>query len=231
MSRRHSADESRQVYEAAMGPELGGLFCELYNECAWLHYSWAQYVELFGSSQQRIGLLMAAAPLTFRVMQVTLWDTTLLHLCRLTDPERSRRGEARLTVRRLPAMVVPAIAERTAVAVQVAVDRTAFARDWRNRRIAHQDLGLALEHPNVERLARASRAKVAEALEALRTVLNVVEIHYRRVEVRYDLVPEPQGAVDLLYVLHAGLEAQEAQRRRLQSGKPLPEDLRPPPLL
>ena len=144
MSRYQSAEEVKEGHIAAMGPSLGPLYHELWNECAWLHMKWHQYVELFGTSPKRIDLLNGAASMFFRIVQDTLWDDTLLHLARLTDrPETGRKPN--LTVKRFPALVDdPDVRNEVEGLVNRADEKTAFARDWRNRRIAHRDLQLAL---------------------------------------------------------------------------------------
>lgn len=80
---------------------------------------------------------------------------------------------------------------------------TAFCRDWRNRRIAHSDLLLALEQPTTP-LADASRLKVKTALLSLTAVLNAMAGHYMDSESRFDLGGRINGAVTLLYVLNEG---------------------------
>ena len=161
-SRFKSAEETRAEYLAAMGLDLGPVFHALWNECAWLHLKWREYRELFGGSSERVDLLNSAAGLSFRIIQDSLWEDILLHLCRLTDPPSIGKKE-NLTVLRLPGMVDAAIRAEVEGAVESLEQRTAFARDWRNRHIAHSDLMLALDE-SLTPLAPASRAKVAEAL-------------------------------------------------------------------
>src|SRR5471030_2611929 len=86
---------------ARLGPALGPVYHALWNDVAWLQVKWREYREMFGSTPARIELLNSAAGLFFRIVQDTLWDDTLLHLCRLTDPPQSV-GRANLTVRALP---------------------------------------------------------------------------------------------------------------------------------
>jgi hypothetical protein len=153
-----------------------------------------------------------------------------LYLCRLTDPVDTG-GKANLTLQRLAPLVDPTIRGSTEVFLATATACTAFARDWRNRRIAHADLGLALQRP-VSPLADASRKDVGDALKAIADLLNHLESHYRQgAMVVYDDYTNPNGAVALLYVIRDGLEAEAARRRRFKEGKPLPEDLGPPRLL
>src|SRR2546430_16292006 len=61
----------------------------LWNEVAWLHAKWHEYKELYGEKPPRLELLNRASGFFFRIVQDTLWENTLLHLARLTDPSRS----------------------------------------------------------------------------------------------------------------------------------------------
>jgi hypothetical protein len=157
------------------------------------------------------------------MLQEELWDASLLRLARLTDAPKSV-GNPNLTVQALPAMNadVQLRVEVTRL-VEVAVAATAFCRDWRNRRIAHNDLKLALEQPTA-RLADASRLQVKTALLSLTAVLNAIAGHYYQTEIRFDVVGRIGGAEALLHVLSPGVKAQDARRKRFEDGKPLPED-------
>lgn len=225
-----SADEVRQQYVAALGKELGEIYHELSNELAWLYFKWDQYRALFGESPERIDLLNGAAPLFFRLLQDALWEDTLLHLARLTDSVRSC-GKTNLTFRGLPPLVVdPVVQDKTAQLVLAALAATEFARDWRNRHIAHRDLRLALNEPT-EELTPASRKLVNEGLAALAAVLNYLHMQYFHATVQFGLTSEHGDALSLLYVLRDGLEAANQRRQRLREGKPISADIQPRPPL
>jgi hypothetical protein len=209
-----------------MGDLLGLLFHRLWNECAWLHLKWNQYVALFGSKPSRVGILNAAAPTFFRIIQDTLWEDVLLHISRLTDPPRSI-GKDNLTLHRLPALVDQELSSDIENLVKKAQTACAFARDWRNRHIAHRDLDLALGQ-NATALAKASRANVHAALASIVAVLDAVEAHYEHSTTAYGVLPSFAGAEDLLFVLRDGIQTDEERRKRLSAGKPRPEDLKPP---
>jgi hypothetical protein len=161
------------------------------------------------------------------MLQDQLWEMSLLHLARLTDPANSvgNPDKSNLTVQGLPARIDDATlkAEVTKL-VNEAVRLTEFARDWRNRRIAHRDLKLALEQTTAP-LADGSRAQVKEALQALTSVLNALAYYYFESETRFDLGGRIGGAISLLYIISGGLKAQEARGKRLEAGNPTPEDL------
>jgi hypothetical protein len=92
------------------------------------------------TSQERVDLLNAAAPAFFHELQRMIWEDVLLHLCRITDPIKTM-GHDNLTIMRLP-NAIPDLALRAVVKplVDDAGQKTQFARDWRNRRLAHQEL-------------------------------------------------------------------------------------------
>jgi hypothetical protein len=227
-----SDEQVRQQYINAMGRELGQVFHYLWKECAWLHLKWHEFVTLFGTNAKRVDLLNAAAPAFFKIVQDLLWEDTLLHICRLTDPAVSPGKRENLTVCRLPMLVLPALRPKVEHAVAATRCQCKFARDWRNRHIVHRDYPLALDkHANP--LEPATIKSVSEALASIAGVLNILEGQYRHHEpIPYHMPIEPLGNAEaLLYLLRDGLDARAALQRRLESGKFLPEDMIPPPAI
>jgi hypothetical protein len=173
-----TAEEAKIHYIEKMGDDLGTQFAALWQEVVRLHMKWGEYVELFGSKPTRVELLNKAAPNFFHMIQHLLWEETLLHIARLTDKPTSTRGKANLTILSLPAVVAcPATKTALNEMAEAAVRKTAFCRDWRNRRIAHHDLSL-LMNPTAEPLAKGSIKQVNEALSSIVSVLNEVQMHY-----------------------------------------------------
>lgn len=227
MARYYTAEEAKAEHLKVMGPELGALYHRLWNEVAWLHLKWRQYEELFGSSEERVDILNASASLFFRIVQDSLWEDVLLHLCVLTDPEKTGRNE-NLTLRRFPALISDGVTrDDVQEAVDAAVKAAGFARDWRNRRIAHRDLALAISE-GAKPLASASRKTTREAVKTVCEVIRQVSLGYAGSDVYFGDLSEPNDAVSLLYVLRDGVEADLARRERLRSGKPDSHDLKPP---
>lgn len=221
-----TADEAKAANIEKMGDKLGTLYSELWQEVAVLHVYWAEYVELFGTKPSRVELLNKAAGAFTHMLQEELWEIRLLHLARLTDPPMTG-NKANLTLQGLPALIDDnAVKASVTALIATAVDATAFARDWRNRRIAHRDLKIALNEPGTP-LADGSRADVKKAVEAISAVLNAVAGHYLKSETRFDLAARSNGALSLLYVLHDGIKAREARQERLKSGTFDPNDMGP----
>src|SRR6266567_7916192 len=140
-----SAEEAQAKNIEKMGEALGKQYSELWQQVAVLYINWLEYVELFGTNPARVELLNQAAPMFFHRIQQDLWEATLLHICRLTDAPKVA-GRNNLTIRNIPDLINnEQIKEERTQAVQVAVDQAEFARDWRNRYIAHLDLDLFLK--------------------------------------------------------------------------------------
>ena len=228
MSRHQSAQEARAELEATLGAELGAALHELHQDMFYLHLKWQQYRELYGSKPERIELLNQSSPMFFRVVQDTLWDDTLLHLCRLTDPPGQGKRQV-LSIQRLPTLIADqGMREELERHVTTAVDAAAFARDWRNRRIAHRDLAHALS-PAVQPLAAASRQAVEAALSALREALRFLNHGLRDTDVRFDLTDHMSDAESLLHLLRDGLSARDERERALLEGRIGPPDWGIPP--
>jgi hypothetical protein len=71
-----TAEEAEKRHTEKMGEALGTQFYALWKEVVWLHWNWAESVELFGSKPTRIELLNRAAPAFFRMTQDALWELT-----------------------------------------------------------------------------------------------------------------------------------------------------------
>lgn len=218
-----TAAQAKTDHIAKMGEEIGTIYSALWQEVAWIHEKWAQYVELFGTSPERIHLLNRAAPSMIRTVQDTLWEDVLLHLARLTDPPKSM-GKANLSVRQLALVLDGSPIGREAESLSVtALAACEFARDWRNRRLAHRDLDLALGR-SVQPLAPASRAAVKASLTSLAELLNVVSKHYLDSTTFFDLGSGGEDAVSLLYLLRDGLRFRDDRIARIKRGEHRPGD-------
>ena len=94
-----------------------------------------------------------------------------------------------------------------------AVDKIKFARDWRNRRLAHRELP-PLDGKPPKPLAKASRKHVEDALGSIRAAMNHVESHYEKSTTGYEYAIEPSGSVSaLVHYLERGLQSQRREDR------------------
>ena len=203
-----TADDIRAESVAKMGETLGSIRYELNNQVVLLHIRWITYRELFGTSPETVALLNATASAFFYDVERIMWEDVLLHLCRVTDPEKTM-GKDNLTIQRIPPLANVAINVELKDLVATAVEKTGFARDWRNRRLAHTALP-PMPGEVAKPLATASRQHVEDALSALRAVMNCVESHYLGCPVSYEHAIEPLGgAASLLACLKRGRDARD----------------------
>lgn len=181
----NSEQEVLARHRAQMGDALGELYFHLWKDLVWLHLSWREYRVLFGTSEETVELLNSVAPRFFYNLDYLMWHDALLRLTRLTDNPKSR-GKENLTIQRLPGLIADAeLRVKVDALVAGAVSATGFARDWRDRHLAHRDLSNTTA-PEAHPLAAASRATVEEALKSLRDVLNCVLGHYEDTMAVYD---------------------------------------------
>ncbi|WP_382326980.1 hypothetical protein ACFJGX_20955 [Hydrogenophaga sp. UC242_50] len=220
-SNQLTAEEARLRNVDVMGEELGSIYSQLWQELAWLYRAWAEYVTLFGTKESRVVLLNEAAPALTRLMQDTLWESVILHIARLTDPAKSM-GKTNLSIRALEEATRDDVLKASVSgAVADALEASDFCRDWRNRRLAHRDLDLALKRGG-EPLKSASRLQMHTALGSLSRVLNVLSLHYLDSTTFFDGALRfgggSGGGMSLLYFLDSGLRAEEIRREQRKSG-------------
>ncbi|MBP5957939.1 hypothetical protein ICA16_19875 [Pseudomonas anatoliensis] len=188
-----SMDEVRADYISAMGQELGADFYELYVELVELHILWQQYRQLFGNTTDTVQLLNRTAGLFFKIVQDELWDSVLLGVSRMTDPPGSGKFK-NLTVQSLSLLITDyAVKTEVQDLCTKAVAATAFAREHRNKRIAHQDHNY-LSNRNSNPLSGISRTTVENMLAALRDVMNHLDNHFRETTVLYERFVDDSGA-------------------------------------
>ncbi len=142
----------------------------------------------------------------------------MLHMARLTDSPKSV-GKDNLTVFNLPNLVADAnLKKQLADLLEEVRGKTAFCRDWRNRRFAHHDLLLAVGDGKAVALKAPAKAKVSAALEALDDVLNAIERRYYRGMCDFTAITAHKGAATLLYTLGFGVKARKDMEAKIARG-------------
>lgn len=209
MAETFTAVQVRAKSIAAMPAPLGELHNALHNQIAWLHLKWKDFRGLYADTPATIALLNDAAPSFFHNLQRMMWEDVLLHLCRLTDRPKSA-GKDTLTLLRISELIPDAnLRQKVNTQAELARSSTHFARDWRNRRLAHRELP-PLHGQTPEPLADASRRHVEIALESIRETINLIEHHYLDSPVAYQYSIEAPGGIDaLLFRLRLGVAARQ----------------------
>jgi hypothetical protein len=213
-----TADETRAHYETAMGADLGGVYYLLWQELAALHVHWAEYRAAFGTSAERVALLNKAAPNFVGLSQRGLWHDILLTLCRFTDPWKTA-GRETLSLNAMPALIADFTYRTSVLAGIKAIDpKVAFARDWRNRYLAHRDRELALD-VTAEPLAPASRAAVQAVVDAITELMGDIERHFCKTSpTAFEHSASFGDGESLLRVVRDGLDARDAALERMEAG-------------
>lgn len=222
--------EGKQERLLVLGPTLGPLYNELYNEVVGLHAKWIEYRKLYAKSEKRIDLLNKTAGFFFLVIQNALWENILLHIARLTDPP-GKRMRTNLTLQRLPkafAHLDQVLGNDLQNLVKASLQRCQFVRDWRDKRLAHNDFLLSIG-ARAQQLPDIGYQNVEDALASFRQIMNRLESTFFQSEVMFDEIVTPDDADTLVYHLAVAARFDERQRERLRQGKPLPEDLQPIP--
>jgi hypothetical protein len=218
-------DEIRAANTELMGVPLGEIYSELWQEVARLFTKWQEYVELFGTKESRIHLMNEAASDFFGKLQDSGFRQVLLDIACVTDAAKIGKKE-NLSVRALPDLIADQeLKKRVSTLVNEALEKAQFARDWRNRHLAHRDLELALGKAEAKPLEEASREKTWTALRALGAVLDEVSQHYEQSPTAWEIdAGIYAGALSLLHVVDDGVRVERERRKRLETGEILQSD-------
>src|SRR5580704_4604885 len=141
-----------EEYLKALGPELGAIYQTLCDDVSWLHLKWKQYRTLFVESQEHIDLMNRVGGMFFFIIQEVLHDDVLMHIARLVDRKRHKDKE-NLSLLQLASTVqvkAPNISGEIHILVNQARKKARFVEDWRNRRLAHSSLDVALGRKSKE---------------------------------------------------------------------------------
>jgi AbiU2 len=194
-------NEVQENYRTKLGAEFGDAYYLCLAEWVDIVGIWHQYENLFGHNQEKIDLLNEAGGRFFYNVERLFFRSVVLGLCRLIDPIKSS-GKDNLTIRRLGRfMDTEYQKDRFKLLENAALTSTDFARDWRNRYIAHNDLGL--KQNAAAPLAFASREFVKIAISNFHSILNFISAEFMNT----DLANRVSGfnhEMDVLYRLYLG---------------------------
>jgi len=217
MGSNRSYEEVGEEYQQAMGDELGPIYHRLWNQCALLHMRWEDHADMFGTAQEDLDLMNEVAPGFFKAVQDAGWEWILLRLCQFSDPAKVAHRRT-LSLDTLLQTKAAQSVPNLKFLVEVARQKTKFAKDWRDRHIAHADLEYQLEK-EMKPLAYASRAQVREALRHIDEVLRAVSIHFTDSDILFDGVGHNWGRT-LLYELRAFSTLKRERKQRMEAGSP-----------
>lgn len=164
-------DETNQRRPSPGGTSVHDQLKALRDHWCEIQWRFQEYEDLF--TPERIPLINAFAGPFMGLVQRLLWDDLLLRVARLTDRERSgRNGKRNLTIRRIPSFFKGERRHRLQALVDEAIEAAKFAKDHRNRRIAHADLELVLQDSAAKPLEQADRHRIDAALKKAHAVFD-----------------------------------------------------------
>jgi hypothetical protein len=216
------------IYQEIMGQELGDVFWALVCEVRSLSHLYDDSWHLFGDgSESRVLMLNKAAPAFFQRVQITFERELMLGICRITDPVRTGMKK-NLTVLQLEQLLEqrpPESVKAVRVRAKAASDASTFARDWRNRWLAHKDLELSVEAPSARPLSAATLGKIDAALTAVDDVLKSVSSAFKRSDSGFRGNHGFGGSASLIQVIEEGLRARDQRTARIEAGSATEDDL------
>jgi AbiU2 len=177
----------------------------IHTEVCELHFKWKFFSQLF-TDKQRFEILKKTAPSLFSYVQDLILHDMMLGIARLTDPHKLK-GRSNLSFDTiLPEITdVTLRAEISEIILKIKSKTTAI-RDWRNKKLAHNDLAKLLEgNPLPPVYIRDLR----EILNLASQVLNIFYTRFQDTEVRYDDCVTSGDGDSLLFYLEYGLDAWE----------------------
>jgi hypothetical protein len=153
-------------------------YVSLRDDVIHLHRKWGIFRQLFVLGENVVELLTSVAPGFFRICKELLADDVLLSISRLADPKQTFKSD-NLSLEQLicsiDAGTYPDLTSEIEQLFWMAREKCAFAREQRNKRIAHNDLFTKLQ---AETLSSPTTTNVDAALESIRAVMNAIEKYF-----------------------------------------------------
>ena len=192
------SDELKRDHQEKLGEKFGTIFYGVSDD--WVNglVRLYEYRALFGDPANIEFINTFSGPF-MRDVQQLFWRDLLLHITRLTDPGESG-GKGNITVRRLQDFCDdPALRARVESFAATAVKNAELARAWRDKRISHSDLNLAID-PDAESLAPTTLASVQSVLDAVHAALDAISFAFMNAHISHCVTTsEPRATAFLNY--------------------------------
>lgn len=208
--------------QAAGGIDFQGYFAELQQQLIRVHVEWAVFLQLYGSSPERVDLLNRTCPSFFMVVQFALLDSILLGIGRMTDSARTC-GRDNLTFSGIEPLFPIAWPPALAMDLRDRIRQLELQRDAirlvRHRRLAHLDLRVAL---SLETLPAVDRSTIETVLRSMREILNLIQDHIDGSVMDYTRPVLPGDGETLAHFLEIAVESMNSRGRGLQQSEGTP---------
>lgn len=222
-----SPDDITDKYAHALGSEFGPDYLRLKHDYFELRVYWRIYRQLFGSSEKKSRFLFNISGLTFSVLENSLYQTCLLKISRLLDPETSGRTRENLSFRRIYTYLAESGrgSETFSKILEEAENLSENIRAHRNTIFAHRDLPTSRQ---TEKLYLPSRKEIDSVVERCGELIKHVEREYFDSHAILDPIvsfPDERNFLRILYYGVADKNRREEERAEsLKSGTYDPEN-------
>lgn len=211
-----SSEEIMDEYVTALGKEFGTALFHAKNEWCDLWLTWKQFKNLFGHGPERVELMNRAGAGFFYRVDKHFFEAVALAVCRLSDPVKSA-GKANLTVRLFESfMDTVARKQRMQELLDAVQKSTEFARDWRNRRIGHNDYGL--KTGEAVPLEKATLEYMDAAIAALHETLSYVCLEFMGQNLHNEVIDDLNNEMVMLHRLFLGDAEVQKELEELKAG-------------
>ena len=204
-------DQAQQEYINKLGDQRGRFVKALENDLYNLRIQSEIYTAFFGTNKERVDLFNSISGNSAYWIERSMFESLVLSVCRLTDPSEMKGGKRNVTVKALPLQLSKGPDSELEKRIDAATEATKFARDWRNRRIAHSDEQVRLGRAKLD---TATRANLSEAVDAIAACVR----RYALVELDTTLGTHPirqlgHDEIEFLTALHHGKNVRDQDRQ------------------
>ncbi|WP_156913448.1 hypothetical protein [Mesorhizobium sp. WSM3224] len=201
---------------AVLDSDYGLAFHHCCQELWRVSSSWDRYEALFGS-QERVNLLNESSGSFWHAIQGVLLEHVLLGICRLSDTAGT--GQRRnLSVWTLVQLDPSRHKGRLKQRAETASRKASFAKTWRDKRIAHNDLEQSTGIAN--KLAPATGKRITKAILSIHEVLRWISAKHFDSDMGL-LEMGDLDAVELMTYIDDGLKYRALRETEYNSGIPV----------
>ncbi|MCJ7622305.1 MAG: hypothetical protein MUO76_02290 [Anaerolineaceae bacterium] len=191
------------------------IFQSIDREVIWIHSKWLIYQQLFSGSEDNTDLFNKSAGFFFGVVQRTFFEDSLLGISRLTDPPKSMGKDNRSLAQLIDKLLILGyndLVKDLESDLKILNSISKPFREWRNKKIAHSDLGSNLL-VNSDPLPGITTKNIEEALAVIRQFMNRVNGYFTDSETIYDHFVTARGGKALLSKLKIADDAEKKNRK------------------
>jgi AbiU2 len=189
----------RRRYIDRLGEEFGSLYFDLSVKFYDIKLCWQQYRFLFVEDKRRTDLLNECGGAFFYFVERHFFEMTVLSICRLGDKKQTM-GRQNLVLEKICDYADPK--KEYEHMVQEFQASLSFHRDWRNRRIAHNDLKLIQKIGKPLEIATVAAVEIS--INLAHKIINRVSIEYFDSSLGFDVVSSPNSELNMLRSLFDG---------------------------